>query len=56
MILCGKVGPRVVHITGAVLNTIGLLATAFTTQSWQALITNGVIAGKSFIYSCFYCF
>ena len=46
MILCRKLGPRIVQIIGASLNAAGLLATAFTIESWQGLITNGIIAGN----------
>ena len=46
MILCRKLGPRIVQVMGASLNAAGLLATAFTVESWQALITNGIIAGN----------
>ena len=43
--LSRKVGLRWMQIIAGILPCIGLVGTAFSTQAWHALISNGIITG-----------
>ncbi|KAA0166260.1 hypothetical protein FNF31_01486 [Cafeteria roenbergensis] len=49
--LTARYGPRRVTLAGAVIAVIGLVATSFTQELWQAALTFGVVTGAGFSLS-----
>ena len=33
--------------------TVGMLATGFTTEAWQAMITNAIASGTRYLSACY---
>lgn len=45
MLLCRKLTGGKVQIIGGVFSCAGMIGAAFSTQAWQALISNGIVTG-----------
>ena len=52
-LLVKRFGARAVQIIGGLMATVGMLATGFTTQAWQAMITNAIASGTRYLSACY---